>query len=320
MNASMKFPDKNKPRSRKKFPWHIVVFLAPAFLIYTIFMIIPLVDSLRLGLYAPSPENPNVEVFVGLDNYQTLVTEPLWSERLFGAIKNNILFFAVHMLVQNPIGLLLATLLSSSSIKGRAIYRGLIFTPTILSVVLVGFIWRLILNPIWGISDGMMEAIGLGDWIQPWLGTEGTALTTLSFISVWQFVGIPMMLFLAALISIPDELIEAARVDGATAWDIFTRIKFPLILPTVGTVAILTFVGNFNAFDLIYTVQGNLATPNYSTDILGTFFYRTFFGFQLTAPNQTMGAAIAGIMFMIILAGVLVYLFGSQRRIVQVEM
>src|SRR5688572_21084544 len=106
----------------KKFPWHIVVFLAPAFLIYTLFMIYPLVDSLRLGLYAPSPENPETEVFVGLDNYETLLTEPRWSERLFGAIKNNLVFFAVHMLIQNPIGLLLATLLSSSFIKGRAWY------------------------------------------------------------------------------------------------------------------------------------------------------------------------------------------------------
>jgi raffinose/stachyose/melibiose transport system permease protein len=145
-------------------------------------------------------------------------------------------------------------------------------------------------------------------------------LPTLSLISVWQFVGLPMMLLLAALISIPDELVEAARVDGATAFAVFWRIKFPLILPTLGIVGVLTFVGNFNAFDLIYTVQGGLAGPNFSSDILGTFFYRTFFGFQLQAGNPTMGATIAGVMFLIILSGVVVYLFGYQRRIVQVEM
>ena len=128
-----------------------------------------------------------------------------------------------------------------------------------------------------------------------------------------------MMLFVAALINIPDELIEAARVDGATAWGVFWRIKFPLILPTAGIVAVLTFVGNFNAFDLIFTVQGALAGPDYSTDILGTFFYRTFFGQQLQTGNPNMGAAIAGVMFIIILGGVLLYLFGYQRRITQVE-
>ena len=129
-----------------------------------------------------------------------------------------------------------------------------------------------------------------------------------------------MMLFVAALISIPDEIIEAARVDGARTWDVFWNIKFPLILPTIGIVGVLTFVGNFNAFDLIYTTQGAPATPNFSTDLLGTLFYRTFFGFQLQLGSPTLGAAVAGVMFLIILAGVLIYLFGYQRRLLQVEM
>ncbi|MBN2305537.1 MAG: sugar ABC transporter permease [Anaerolineae bacterium] len=317
--------------NRSKFPLHIIVFLAPAVIIYSTFMIYPLIDSLRLSLYAP--DDNQQEVFVGLDNYQKLTTDDLWQPRLEGAIKNNIKFFAIHMLVQNPIGLLLAALLSSQFIRGRAIYRTVIFTPTVLSVVLIGFIWRMILSPLWGISADVIDFINaniidnlntLGFGIdaienQPWLGLENTALPTLALISVWQWIGIPMMLFLAALISIPDELIEAARVDGATAWGVFWRIKFRLILPTVGIVGVLTFVGNFNAFDLIYTTQRATAGPNYSTDILGTFFYRTFFGIQLTPGNPTMGATIAGVMFLIILAGVLLYMFGWQRRILQVE-
>jgi len=306
-------------KERKPFPFHIIVFLAPAVIIYTIFMIYPLVDSLRLGLFAPDPAAPQEEVFVGLDNYERLLTDQQWEPRLKGAIKNNFIFFAIHMFVQNPIGLVLAALLSSQFIRGRAVYRTLIFTPTVLSVVLVGFIWRLILSPIWKIPTQVLGVVGLEGHVKPWLGLEDTALIALSLVSVWQFVGIPMMLFLAALISIPEELVEAARVDGATAWGVFWRIKFPLILPTVGIVAVLTFVGNFNAFDLIYTTQGGLASPNFATDILGTFFYRTFFGFQLQPGNPTMGAAVAGVMFLIILTGVLLYLFGYQRRILKVE-
>jgi raffinose/stachyose/melibiose transport system permease protein len=221
------------------------------------------------------------------------------------------------MLVQNPIGLFLAALLSSQFIRGRAIYRSLIFTPTVLSVVLVGFIWRLILSPLWGISGTFLKTFGIKN--QPWLGLEATALPILSLVSVWQYVGIPMMLFIAALIGIPDELVEAARVDGATAWGVFWKVKFPLILPTVGIVAVLTFVGNFNAFDLIYSTQSALASPNFSTDLLGTFFYRTFFGFQLQAGSPTMGATVAGIMFLIILVGVLVYLIGWQRRLLKLD-
>jgi raffinose/stachyose/melibiose transport system permease protein len=303
----------------KPFPWHIVVFLTPAVLIYTVFMIYPLVDSLRFSLFAPSPDNPRTNIFVGLQNYITLFTDPNWVPRLWGAIKNNFIFFAIHMLVQNPIGLFLAALLSTR-IRGSAIYRTLIFTPTVLSVVIIGFIWQLILSPLWGIAKNFLAFFGAVELFQPWLGLEQTALVTLSLISVWQYVGIPMLLFLAAMIGIPDELIEAAKVDGATAWNVFWRIKFPLILPTVGIVAVLTFVGNFNAFDLIYSTQKALAGPNFSTDILGTFFYRTFFGFQLQPGNPTMGAAIAGVMLMIILLGVLLYLFAYQRRLQRIEL
>src|SRR5262249_38707128 len=114
---------------------------------------------------------------------------------------------------------------------------------------------------------------------------------------------------------IPEEVIEAAELDGITGMTQFLKIKLPLVLPTIGIVSILTFVGNFNAFDLIYTAQGALAGPNFATDILGTFLYRTFFGFQLQLGDQTMGAAIATMMFLIILTGVLIYLFAFQRRV-----
>lgn len=235
---------KNNNNYRKPFPFHIIVFLAPAVIIYTLFMIYPLVDSLRLSLYAPEADSTN-EVFVGFDNYDKLLTHDLWQPRLEGAFINNMKFFSIHMLVQNPIGLFLAVLLSSQFIHGRAIYRTLIFTPTVLSVVLVGFIWRLILSPLWGISEDILGVVGLEEYNKPWLGLPDYALPTLALVSVWQNVGIPMMLFLAALISIPDDLIEAARVDGATAWSIFLHIKLPLILPTVGIVGVLTFIGNF---------------------------------------------------------------------------
>jgi len=134
-----------------------------------------------------------------------------------------------------------------------------------------------------------------------------------ALISVWQFVGIPMILFYTALIGIPDELLEAARVDGSTKLQIFWRIKFPLLLPMVGIVGVLTFVGNFNAFDLIYTMKGALAGPDFSTDIMGTLFYRTFFGQQLQMGNPTMGATVATMMFLIIAVGVSLYTLWRSR-------
>ena len=300
--------------TRERTPWStaIIVFLAPAALVYTAFSIYPLIDTIRLSLYAA--DSSGATRFVGFDNFVRLLSDPLWAGPFWNAFRNNLIFFAIHMVVQNAIGLALAVMLSLPSLTGRNVYRTLIFLPTMLSVVIIGFIWQLILSPLWGIAKGFLNAFGLGGLFAPWLGLESTALVTISLISVWQFVGIPMMLIYAALLNIPDDLVEAATVEGANQWHVFWFIKLPLILPTLGVVSILTFVGNFNAFDLIYTVKGALSGPNFSTDILGTFFYRTFFGYQLQPGSPTMGATVATMMLIIILVGVLIYLFGVQRR------
>lgn len=298
---------------RRPIRWHIAVFLAPALIVYTAIMIIPLFGTLNLSLFTRG--EGNTREFVGLANFVTLFGDPRWSGAFWNATWNNLWFFIIHMLVQNPIGIALAAILSTPRLRFAAFYRTAIFIPAILSFVIVGFVWRLILSPLWGVAPNMMDAIGLGSWFAPWLGQESSALTTLALISVWQFVGIPMMLIYAALLSIPDEVLEAAEMDGITGASQFWKIKLPLILPTIGIISILTFVGNFNAFDLIYVAQGALAGPNYSTDILGSFLFRTFFGFQLQLGDPHMGATVATVMFFIILAGVSLYLFGIQTRL-----
>jgi len=299
--------------TRSRRPWtHILVFLAPAALIYTLFSIYPLLDTIRYALY--TQDETGVAHFAGLTNFIDLLTHPVWADQFRNALVNNLIFFAIHVTVQNIIGIALAAMLSLPRLFGRNVYRTLIFLPTMLSVVIIGFIWQLILSPLWGVSEGFLKTIGLPQLFAPWLGQESTALITVSLISVWQFVGIPMMLIYAALLNIPEDLVDAATVDGANHLHVFFYVKLPLILPTIGLVAILTFVANFNAFDLIYAVKGALAGPNFSTDIMGTFFYRTFFGYQLQVGNPTMGAAVATMMFVIILIGVMLYLFGVQRR------
>jgi len=290
----------------------IAMFLGPALAVYVIFSIYPLIATMALSTYTTDTEG--AYHFVGLQNFTTLLTDAIWSKPFWNAAKNNLIFFIVHMLVQNPIGVALAGLLSLPGLKLKGLYRTLIFLPTMLSVVIVGFAWSLILSPLWGVAEGALKAVGLGSLFHPWLGLPSTALVTLSLISVWQFVGIPMMLIYAALLNIPDELVDAARVDGLGHFRIFLHIKLPLVLPTIGLISILTFVANFNAFDLIYSVKGALAGPNFASDILGTFFYRTFFGNQLQLGNPTMGAAVATVMFFIILAGVCAYLFLIQSR------
>lgn len=290
-----------------------VLFLLPALVIYIVFMAGPLFDSLRLSLYQGEGYNPTR--FVGLTNYIDLFTNPLWRDRFFGAVWHTCIFFAIHMIVQNSLGLFFANLLSSN-FTGRNFFRTIIFTPATLSVLVTGFLWTLILNPNWGAVNKTLVAMGLREYALPWLGRENLALPVISLTSVWQWVGMPTVMFLAGLMGISDELLEAARIDGASEWDIFWKIKFPLLKPVIGIVAILTFVDNFNAFDVIYAMAGARGEPSYSTDLLATLFYRTGIAGEhpVGIPNMGMGAAIATMTFIILMAGVLIWLYFSRRQ------
>ena len=296
---------------RQHAPW--IFFLLPAVLVYVIFMAAPLFDSLRLSLYTGEGFTPTS--FIGLQNYIDLFTNPLWRTRFFGALWHTCIFFAVHMLVQNSLGLFFANLLSSD-FKGRDFFRTLIFAPATLSVLVTGFLWTLILNPQWGAVNLTLNAIGLKAWAKPWLGDENLALIVIALTSSWQWVGMPTVMFLAGLIGIPEELLEAARVDGASSWTVFWKIKFPLLMPVVGVVGILTFVDNFNAFDVIYAMAGAKGEPGYSTDLLATLFYRTGIAGEhpVGIPNMGMGATIATMTFAILMIGVLTWLYLSRNR------
>ena len=297
--------------NKRRVTW--MLFLLPALTIYIAFMAGPLFDSLRLSLYTGEGYNPTK--FVGLSNYIDLFTNPLWRGKFFGAVWHTCIFFAIHMIVQNSLGLFFANLLSSD-FKGRNLYRTIIFAPATLSVLVTGFLWTLILNPQWGAVNKTLIAVGLKQFALPWLGRENLALPIISLTSVWQWVGMPTVMFLAGLMGISDELLEAARIDGASEWDIFWKIKFPLLKPVIGIVGILTFVDNFNAFDVIYAMAGAKGEPSYSTDLLATLFYRTGIAGEhpVGIPNMGMGAAIATITFLILMVGVLCWLYISRRQ------
>jgi raffinose/stachyose/melibiose transport system permease protein len=222
---------------RGRFLALMALFLGPSVAIYTLFSIYPLIATMGLSTY--TTDSSGAYHFVGLANFLTLLTDAGWSKPFWNAAWNNLIFFCVHMLVQNPVGIALAGLLSLPGLKLKSLYRTIIFLPTMLSVVIVGFSWNLILSPLWGVAESALKAVGLGSWFAPWLGLPSTALVTLALISVWQFVGIPMMLIYAALLNIPDELIDAARVDGLGHFRIFWHIKLPLVLPTIGLVSVV---------------------------------------------------------------------------------
>lgn len=304
-------------RASRPVRWHIGVLLAPALLIYTAVMVIPLAETLRLAFFRLAGER---QQYAGLANFMRLFGEGNWSQQFWNALLNNSYFFLMHLLIMVPLAIVLAALLSLPRMRASGFYRTALFMPTLLSFVVVGFVWKLILSPLWGVAPSLLDLVDLKSLFAPYLGREASALTTLGFISIWQYVGMPMMLSYAAMLSIPNEIIEAAEIDGVVGIAQFLQIKLPLLWPTIGMISILTFVANFNSFDLIYTAQGALAGPNYSTDILGTLLYRTFFGAQLQLGDPNMGATIATMMLLIILGIVCAFLFFVQRKLTRYQL
>lgn len=274
-------------------------------------MAYPLLDSIRLSLYTG---NSNNFVFVGLENFSRLFTPGEFSTRYWHAMGNTCIFFVIHMLVQNVLGILFAVLLTQKGMKGRNFYQTLIFIPTTFAVLVTGYLWKLILNPVW--SKGFLTGLGLSNLAQPWLGNEKTALIFTALVSCWQWIGIPTMMFVAALQNISDDIYEAADIAGANKWQLFWHIKLPLIKPVVGIITILTFVNNFNAFDIVFAMENVNGAPGYSTDLLGTLFYRVGIAGQhpIGIPDPGMGAAIATVTFVLLVVGSLTVMRLTQSK------
>ena len=278
----------------------------PAFIVYTAFMLIPLVASLGLSFFEWS--GYGAKTYVGLSNFRRLFTDANYSVRFWNALGNNAYFFVITMLIQNVVALALAVLLERG-LRGSNVFRAIFFAPSTISVVIVGYLWLLIYNPMWGALNKVLAMVGINMRNFAWLGNEGTALTAVAVANAWQYTGIPMMLFIAGINAIPNEQYEAVAVDGGGEWHKFRYVTLPNLKPILFIVSTMTFVGNFSSFEIIYAMEGTLGAPNYATDTLGTFFYRTAFGARTGSPPEMgMGAAIAAVMTLIIGVGVVLWL------------
>ena len=280
--------------------------MLPAFVVYTVFMLIPLIASLGLSFFEWS--GYGAKTYVGFSNFYRLFTDANYSVRFWNALGNNVYFFVITMLIQNVTALVLAELLERG-VRGSNVFRAIFFAPSTISVVIVGYLWLLIYNPMWGALNKILGMVGVNMRNYAWLGNEGTALTAVAFANAWQYTGIPMMLFIAGINAIPNEQYEAVAVDGGGDWHKFLYVTLPNLKQILFIVSTMTFVGNFSSFEIIYAMEGTLGAPNYATDTLGTFFYRTAFGARTGSPPEMgMGAAIAAVMTLIIGAGVALWL------------
>lgn len=280
-------------KNLRKTGW-ITFFVAPGLLIVTVFILLPLFLSLYNSFF--SWNQLLREDFVGLENFKKLFSQYPYKERFFNAIKNNGIWFISTMLIQNTIGLLFGYLLSRR-IFAHEFFKKVFFIPVLFSIIAVGFLWGLYLRPD-GLLNNFLSAVGLSDLRRAWLGEESIATFSIIFVNIWRWVGFPSLVFLAAIDGVEQECLEAAYLDGVTEWQLFWKIIFPLIIPSITIISVLTIIGSLNVFEQIYTMTGLDGPPNYSTDTIGTLFYRTAFGsVDSGSPEIGMGSAIGVVIY-----------------------
>jgi raffinose/stachyose/melibiose transport system permease protein len=213
------------------------------------------------------------------------------------------------MTFQTSLGLLFAYAMFRVK-RGLRFYRVVVFLPVIFSLVVVGYLWQALLDPFYGPVNQIITAIGLPEFAKPWLGDTSTALPTLMFINLWRWVGFPAIVFLAGLNAINTEYIEAARIDGASEGQIFRKIIFPLLAPSLTIITVLTFIGAYEWFDLPFVLGGSNGSPAGSTDTLALMFYRLSFGsIDSGANNVGVGSALGVLIFTLVGLGAA---FGSK--------
>jgi len=196
-------------------------------------------------------------------------------DRIFHrSLGNNVLLVFASVLTQIPLGLALALLLQSK-IKGMRFFRTVYFLPFLMSTVAIAILWMFIYNPTFGILNRALADIGLASLQRSWLGEPSTAMGSVIAVICWQFAPFYMILLRAGLAGIPEELLEAARIDGCTPWKSFTRVTLPLLVPTLVTAVVLSTIGSLKYFDLIYVMtEGG---PDSATELMATYMYKQAF-------------------------------------------
>ncbi len=256
--------------------------MAPTVIIFVYVILFSIVKSLNYSLF--KWDGINQAVFIGSDNYISLFTDH--NNNFWVSIKNSMLIAMLSVFVQLPIALLLALILSSG-IKGEKTYRTVFFVPVIISSVVIGQLWLKIYHPNYGLLNTILDNMNLSHMTRVWLGDSNTALLSVIAPSIWQYIGYHMLLFYTAAKSIPKEIYDAAKVDGAGPVKTALKITIPQLKPIFQACIIFAVIGSFKAFDMIYILTGG--GPNKITEVPSIIMYKSIF----TRYSYGYGSAIA---------------------------
>ena len=246
-----------------------LLFVLPALLLYLVFMVWPFLQTIYFTFTDWNGVNP-VKRWVGLANYRALVGDPL----LWQALRNNLTWVVIGTIAPMAIAFLLAVLLWRQP-RGFLVFRTVYFMPQVLSAVVIAIIWGWIYNPMFGILNKGLDAVGLGAVSRGWLGDPTVALYAVLAAAIWAEVGFVFVIFLAGLQGVSRDLVEAATIDGANAWQRFWHVVVPEMSNVVNVVTALLLIGGFNVFDIIFVMTGG--GPANATEVIATYTFEQAF-------------------------------------------
>ncbi|MGW6354725.1 carbohydrate ABC transporter permease [Streptomyces sp. NPDC055092] len=292
-----------RPLARRVRDWLTAfLFTVPGLILFLVFVAVPILYAGYVSLFNwngfGSPSD-----FVGVDNFTRLFQDPVF----IGDLWRGLLLVVLSLGLQLPFALAMAVLLNQK-LRGRAVYRMLFFTPYVLSEVITGVLFSMIFAPDSGLADKVLGAVGLDGVGGLWFAGQSTVMATLFLVMTWKYFGFHMMLLLAGLQGIPAELTEAARIDGANAWQRFRNITLPLLGPTIRMSIFLSVIGAIQLFDLVWVVtQGG---PDHHSETMAV----TMFQFGFKRYQIGYASAISIVMFLISLVFALFYQRYVLRR------
>jgi len=260
----------------------VLIFLLPPVALYCIAVLFPILQSLFLSFF--SWDGISDLQFIGLDNYVHMFTGDVVFWRSFA---NAIGYLVICLVLQLGGGLIVASLLTTLR-RGREVVKTLYLLPAVISTVAIAFLFQRIysVDPV-GLLNQVLQWVGLGGLARPWLSDVNTVLAAVSVPEGWRFTGLYVLIIYAALIAVPAELEEAARLDGANAWTVFTKIRFPYIRPVWITTVIMATTYALRGFDIPYLLTNG--GPGQSSELLTTYMYKTAF----TSTNYGYASTIS---------------------------
>lgn len=271
----------------------IALFVGPGLVLYVGLVFVPIIWSFVYSFYSGSPGLK--WEFTGIDNYRRLFID----KNFINALVVNIKYIAMVMLGQVVLGLCMALIFKFWLKKFKNVIRTLIFFPVVLPTVAVGQLFAKIyeIQPNYGLLNSILDNIGLSQWIQPWIGQASTALKALSVMDVWVAMGFYAVIFYGALLDIPDDVMEAARIDGCSSFQMFRHILLPLLRPVTITCLVFSFSGTVKMFESAMALTGG--GPGSATTSLSMYMYDVSFGFNKVG----YGSTIAIVVFLICIIG-----------------